>query len=215
MNKKSYAVLGLGKFGRSVAIELSNAGANVLAVDINEDLVQDIAPYVTYAMKADVCDPGAIAELGLSNMDVVVVATSGRLDSSVTATIFAKDAGVPFVIAKAQDDIQSRILKKVGADRVLIPEHESGIRVARSIFSENFIDFIELSERLRMVEVSIKPEWVGKSLAELHLRKKHNINVIGIRDNGELQINVDPEKPLPDGCSILLIADRRDISRLG
>lgn len=214
MHKKSYAILGLGKFGRSVASELAAAGADVLAVDINETLVREIAPYVTHAVKANLCDQNAIEALGLSNMDVVVVATSGRLDASVTATIFAKEAGVPFIIAKAQDDIQSRILKKVGADRVLIPEHESGVRIAHSIFSDNFIDFIELSDRVRLIETSVNPEWVGKSLAELNLRKKYHINIIAIRIDGRLYTDIDPQRPLPAGCSILLTADRNDISKL-
>ena len=214
MNKKSYAILGLGKFGRTIAIELSRSGADVLAVDINESLVREIAPYVTHAVKADICDQNAIEALGLSNMDVVVVAASGRLDASVTATIFAKEAGVPFIIAKAQDDVQSRILKKIGADRVLIPEHESGVRVAHSIFSDNFIDFIELSDRIRMIETAINPEWVGKSLTELNIRKRYHINVIAIRVNGRLDTNIDPQRPLPAGCSVLLIADRNEISKL-
>ncbi len=214
MTKKSFAVLGLGKFGKSVAIELSNAGAEVLAVDENEELVQEIAPFVECAMKGDVCDISVLSELGLSNMDAVVVATSGSLDASVTATIFAKEEGVPVIVAKAQNEIQSRILKKVGADRVLIPEHESGVRVARSLFSEYFIDFIELSDRLRLIEAALKPEWAGKTLAELNLRKKHNINVVGIRENGNLKVNVDPDRPLPPGCSLLLIADRRELAHL-
>ncbi|MBQ7794243.1 MAG: TrkA family potassium uptake protein [Clostridia bacterium] len=214
MKKKTYAVIGLGKFGTSVALELAEAGADVLAIDSNEEMVREIAPFVTCAMRADVRDAAAVAELGLSNVDVAIIATSGSLDASVTAVIFAKDAGVPFVIAKAHDEIQMRILKKVGADRVLIPEQESGVRVARSVLSENYVDFIELSKNLRLIEFTIKPEWVGKSLAELDLRKKHRLNIIGIRIDDELKINFDPTMQLPDNCSVLLIADRHDLEKL-
>ncbi|HKM04262.1 MAG TPA: TrkA family potassium uptake protein [Lachnospiraceae bacterium] len=214
MSKKSYAVLGLGKFGRSIVEELSRADVDILAVDNDEDKVHKISEFVTYAIKADVRDADTINSLGLSNMDAVVVAMTGDLDASVMGTILAKEAGVPFVIAKAQDEIHTKILLKVGADKVIVPEKASGIRIARSLISGNFIDIIELSNRVRMVEIPIKKEWIGKTLRELNLRQKKSINVIGIRRDSEVEVNLDPEVPLAENISLLVIVDKYDISKL-
>ena len=214
MTKKSFAVLGLGKFGQSIALELSRAGAEVLAVDFDEDRVQEIASEITYAVTADICDTTAMDDLGLANMDAVIVAITDNLDASVMGTIHAKEIGVPFVLAKAKDEIHSRILEKVGADKVIIPEQSSGIRIARNIISGNFIDFIELSENIRMVEVSVQPEWVNSSLKDLNLRKKFNVNVIAIRKNGEITVTPDPDMPLTSDTSLLIIADKKALIKL-
>lgn len=214
MTKKSYAILGLGKFGQSIALELSKAGAEVLAVDIDEERIQEIAPYITYAVTADICDTTAMDSLGLSNMDAVIVAITNSPDASVMATIYAKEAGVPFVLAKSRDEIHSRILEKVGADRIIIPEKSTGVRIARNIISGNFIDFIELSTNIRMIEIAIRNEWVNQSLKDLNLRKKYNINVIAIRQNGEIIITPDPDMALSSDISLLVIADKKDLPKL-
>ncbi len=133
--KKSFAVLGLGKFGMSVARELSREGSEVLAVDIDREMVHEVADDVTCAICADVRDTDTLETLGLSNMDGVIIAITGDLNASVMATLFAKEAGVPFILAKAEDDVHTKILKKIGADKVIIPERESGIRTAREIVS--------------------------------------------------------------------------------
>lgn len=214
MSKKSFAVLGLGKFGVSIAEELSRAGADVLAVDIDEEKVHRVADFVTYAIKADVRDAETMSSLGLSNMDAVVVAMTGDLDAGVMGTILAKEAGVPFVVAKSRDEIHTRILEKVGADKVIIPEKASGLRTARNLLSGKFIDFIELSNRVRMVEIPVKEEWIGKSLRELDLRQKMKVNVVGIRQDSEIEVNLDPSAPLQRGVSLLIIVDKYDVSKL-
>lgn len=214
MKKKSFAVLGLGKFGQSVAREMASAGVDVLAADISEEHVHAIADAVTCAMRVDVCDSEAMGSLGLSNLDGVIIAITGSLDASIMATILAKEAGVLMVIAKAKDEIHARILKKVGADRTVIPEKESGIRMARCLVSGNFIDFIELSDRISMVEIPVKPEWIGKNLKELHLREKAGINVIALRMGKELTVSIDPEQPLNAECSLWITIDKRNIRNL-
>ena len=211
---QKYAVRGLGKFGQSVARELAQSGADVLAVDINEDKVREIATAVSCAVCADLRDPNAAAEIGLAGRDTVIVATSGSLEASVIAVILAREAGASLVLAKAKDDIQSRILEKVGADRVLVPERESGVRVARSLCSEGMVDLIELSDRVHLVEVEIQPEWQGKSLAALNLRKRLGFNVIGIRGEDGLEVNIDPAKPLPGRGTVLIIADAKRLSQI-
>ena len=214
MENKSFAVLGLGKFGRSTVEELVRAGAEVMAVDNDEEKVKKISEIAAYAMQADVRDSEAMQELGLSNMDGVIVAMTGSLDASIMATIMAKEEGVPYVLAKAQDEVHERILKRVGADKVIIPERESAARVARNMISGNFLDFIELSERVRMVELSVKPDWMGYSLCELDLRKKYSLNVMAIRSEGELVTNIDPEEKLTADMTLLVTIDKKDLARL-
>ncbi len=209
--KKSFAVLGIGKYGMSVARELSKAGAEVLAIDNNKEKINEVADIVTYAMCADVCDADTMETLGLSNMDGVVVAITGNLNASIMATIFAKEAGVPFVLAKAEDEIHTKILKKVGADKVIIPERESGIRTARNIISHNIVDFIELSKNICMVEEEVEEEWIGKTLRELDLRQKRKMNIIALRNGEEVIVNVSPDIPMKRGMHLIVIMDRKDL----
>ena len=212
--KKSYAVFGLGEFGRSVALELMAAGAEVMVVDLKEDRVADMAGKVTLSMQMDAVDIRSYETLGLSNMDGVIVAMTGCLDACIMAILAAKEAGVPFVLAKSQNRTQSAIFEKIGANRIVTPEHDGGIRVARNIIAGNFIDFIELSKSVRMVETAVKPEWIGKTLKELSLRQRHRINVVAIRRNGELNADVNPEEPLRDGDTILIIINKRYLEEL-
>lgn len=214
MAKKSFAVMGLGKFGRSIVMEMMRAGADVLAIDMDEEKVKRVAEYVTCAVQADVRDPEAMNALGISNMDGVVVGMTSNLDAAIMATIYAKEAGVPYILVKAQDEIHEKILKKVGADKVIIPERESGIRVARNMVSGSFIDFIELSDRVKMIELKIKPEWIGHTLRELNLRKKHALNVIAVRQDGELLVNQDPDQPLDKDVTLLVTIDKKDMPKL-
>ncbi|MGN1148967.1 MAG: NAD-binding protein [Lachnospiraceae bacterium] len=214
--KQSFAVMGLGKFGSNVALELAAAGAQVLAIDIDEERVAAVADHVTYAVRADVCDSKAMASLGISNMDAVIVAITGSLDASIMATILAKEAGVPLVIAKAKEELHAKILKKTGADRVIVPERESGIRVAHNILAGNFLEFVELSQRVRMVEIKVKPEWAGKTLRELKLRNKYQVNVIAIRESegSEALLNIDPDKKLGTEMSLWLVLDKNNMEAL-
>lgn len=214
MTKKSFAVMGLGKFGRSIVMEMMRAGADVLAIDMDEEKVKRVAEYVTCAVQADVRDPEAMNALGISNMDGVVVGMTSNLDAAIMATIYAKEAGVPYILVKAQDEIHEKILKKVGADKVIIPERESGIRVARNMVSGSFVDFIELSDRVKMIELKIKPEWIGHTLRELNLRKKHALNVIAVRQDGELLVNQDPDRPLDKDVTLLVTIDKKDMPKL-
>lgn len=215
MEKKSYAVIGLGRFGAAVAEELSRAGAEVLAVDEDEERVHGISSIVTCAVKADVCDVESIEALGLSNMDGVVVAITENLDASIMATILAKESGAGYILAKARDSIHAKILEKVGADKVIVPEKESGIRMARNMMSGKFLDFIELSDRVRMIEIPVRDEWIGKTLVELNLRKTKKINVIAVRDvDDEVIVNYDPERPIKSGMSMFITVDRNDIAKL-
>lgn len=212
--KKSFVIFGLGKFGESIAKELINADCDVMAVDINRERVQNISADVTYAVQADVCDAETMKSLGISNMDAAIVAITGNLNASILATILSKEAGVPYVIAKAHDEIHTKILKKVGADKTIIPEHESGVRMAHRLISGNVLDFFELSHNIRMVEIQVKPEWVGGSLRSLDLRRKYRINVIAIRQNDEINQAPDPDEPLFADQTMLITVNKKDLEKI-
>lgn len=214
MTRKSIAVIGLGKFGKSLARELSNAGADVLAIDVSEDATHDIADDVTQAVRADISDIETITALGLANMDAVVISMTHNMDASILATIQCKEVGVPYVFAKAKDEIHKKILMKVGADTVIIPEQESGLRVARQLMSDNILDYVALSDDVRIVEIKIRPEWVGSSLLELNLRRNYHINVIALKRDNQTKVDLDPNEPLTDDISMWIIAEKRYINKL-
>ena len=155
MKNKSYAVIGLGQFGMTVALTLAEANCDVLAIDDKDDNVQDIAEKVSYAVKADVRDPGILESLGVQNVDVAVIAVAENMEASITATMQVKELGVPFVMAKAMNSLHGRILEKIGADKVIYPEHSMGIRVARNLLSSGFVDMFELSSDFSMAEFKI------------------------------------------------------------
>lgn len=213
-SKKSYAVFGLGEFGRSVAEELMAAGADVMAIDKDEDLVSDIAPHVTMAVQVDATELHAFDTLGLSNMDGVIVTMTSCLEASIMTIMAAKEAGVPFILAKSRNATMTSILERIGADKIVTPERDGGIRVARNIVNGNFIDFFELSKRVRMVEISVKEEWIGKNLKELSLRQKHKLNVVALRRNEELTTNISPDQLFLHGDSVLVITDKKYIGEL-
>ncbi len=212
--KKSIAVFGLGIFGESVAIELAQAGCEVLAVDNNKEHIQNISDQVTYAVVADVCDTETMKSLGISNMDAVVVAITKNLNASILATIFAKESGVPLVAAKSVDKLHTKILKKVGADKVIVPEHESGVRIAHQLLADSIIDLFELSNSSRMLEIQPKTEWVGQSLRTLNLRKKYHVNVIAIRQGEHMNFHPEPDELLAENSTLLIVADQKDLHRL-
>ena len=214
MKNKEFAVFGLGKFGRSVAETLAESGCEVLAVDKDEETVQDIADKVTYAAKADATDKDALQTLGVSNLDAAVVAIAENMEVSILVTIYLKELGVPYVIVKAQSEIHASILKKVGADDIIFPEREMGARIARNLISGNFIDYVELSSKISMAEIEVPVEWVGKSLRDLNIRDKYSINVVGIKDGDDIEVNINPGRLLKSGEIMILIGDNSSLQKL-
>lgn len=212
--KQTYAVFGLGRYGRAVAKELVDDGAEVLAVDINEELVEAAMADIPYCKCADVTDAEVIKKLGIANIDVVIIAIATGLEASVMATMLCKEAGVKTVIAKCSTEMDCKILSKVGADRVVLPESESGIRLAKNLLSAGFMDIIELAKDVSMIELDVKPEWEGKSLLELNLRKKYSINVVAIVQDKNVSVNIDPEKPLKKSMKLIVIANVSKLSKL-
>ena len=211
---QTYAVFGLGRYGTAVARELAESGAEVLAVDSDEEVINNASAFLPYCRCADVTDPDALQQLGIANIDVVVLAMAGDLESSVMAAMLCKELGVKTVIAKCATDMNCRIMSRVGADRVIIPEHESGIRLAKSLLSAGFTDIIELSQDVSMLELEVWPEWVGKSLAELNLRRKYSINVVAMVKGSQISVNIEPDKPLEAGVRLIVIANVDKLRRL-
>ena len=210
----NYAVFGLGRYGKAVAKELVNDGAEVLAVDNNEDVVNAASVEIPYCKCADVTDPEVIKQLGISNMDVVVISMASNLEASVMATMLCKEAGVKTVVVKCSSEMNCKILSKVGADQVVLPESESGIRLAKNLLSSGFMDIIELSRDVSMVELSVRPEWEGKTLIELSLRKKYGINVVAITQGKNVSTNISPEEPLSGSMKLIVIGNTAKLNKL-
>ena len=215
MNKnKAYAVFGLGRYGMAVATELAKGGAEVLAVDIHQEKVNDAADKIALCKCADVTDENVLRQLGISNFDTVIVAMAGKLEASVMATMLLKQEGVPNVIVKCADEMHRKILSKIGADIVLLPEVELGTRLAKNLLSSGFIDVMELSKNVSMIELDVRKEWEGKNLIELNLRKKYSINIVAIRKNNEVIVDINPETPLDSKMKLIVIANPEKLAKL-
>ena len=214
MKEKSYAVIGLGQFGMSVAETLAEADCDVLAIDAREENIQEIADKVTYAVRADVREPEVLRALGVQNVDVAVIAVAENMEASIMATMQAKELGVPYVLAKAMNALHGKILEKIGADRVIYPEQSMGLRVARNLMSGGFLDVFELSTEFSMAEFPVPTEWIGKSLQELQLRESHDINIIAIKVGDDVEINLDPVKPLEADWHLMAIGKNKVLERL-
>ena len=207
-------MIGLGQFGMSVAETLAESDCDVLAIDAREENIQEIADKVTYAVRADVREPEVLRALGVQNVDVAVIAVAENMEASIMATMQAKELGVPYVLAKAMNALHGKILEKIGADRVIYPEQSMGLRVARNLMSGGFLDVFELSTEFSMAEFPVPTEWIGKSLQELQLRESHDINIIAIKVGNDVEINLDPVKPLEADWHLIAIGKNKVLERL-
>ena len=210
----TYAVLGLGRYGYAVAKELVETGAEVLVVDSQESVINDVVNEFPFCKCADITDEDAIAQLGISNIDVVIIAVASNLETSVMATTLCKDAGVKTIIVKCANERHCKILSKIGADKVVLPEYESGVRLAKNLLSSGFVDILELTNNISLVEFDVKPEWVGKTLIDLNLRKKYSINVIAIQQNNDVTTEIDPNKPLNAEMKLIVVVNRNKLDKL-
>lgn len=212
--KKSFAVIGLGRFGRSIAIELSSLGADVMVIDNNEEKINNIKDQVTCAINVDVRDTSALYNAGISNMNGVIIAMADYIEPSIISVITAKDLGVQLIVCKARDHITGEIYYKVGADKVVFPERESGKRISRQLMCSDFIEFFELSDKISLIELLPKKEWIGKSLRELNLRREFKINVIAIKKDDDVVVIMDPDEPLKAECPLIITVKKEDMKRL-
>ena len=211
---KTYAVFGLGRYGRAVAKELVDNGLEVIAIDDEQDVVNDAAAYLPICKCANVTDADVIKQLGIADIDTVIICMAGNLEASVMAVTLCKEAGVKTVIAKCANEMHQKILLRVGADKVVFPENESGIRLAKNLLSSGFIDMISLSKDVSMIEIDVKEEWVGKNLIELNLRKKYGFNVVATKKGDKVTVNINPEQTLEADTTLIVIANTAKLGKL-
>lgn len=211
---KSFAIIGIGRFGESVAKTLTELGNEVLVIDKRADRVQEVSEFVTHAVEADVMDESILKELGLRNFDVVIVSIGSDREASIMATLLAKEMGVKRIIAKAQAELHGKVLKKVGADKVVFPERDMGTRVAHNLTSTNILDYIELSPDFSILEIGALKNWEGKTLKELRLRNKYGVNIIAIKDGTNVNISPSSENVIKKDDIIVMIGDSKDIKKI-
>jgi trk system potassium uptake protein TrkA len=202
--KRQFAVIGCGRFGRSIAKTIYSLGHDVMAVDKSMDVIQSIKDNVTHAVQADVTNEAVIRSLGLNNFDTIIVGIAGDMEASILVTVTAKESGAKYIVAKAQSDIHATVLSKIGADKVVFPESDMGERVAHNVISSNILDYIELSKDYSIVEISCLDSWEGKSLGELDMRRNYGINILAIK-HGE-KINISPNANVALQSDDILIA---------
>ena len=214
MSSKQFVIIGLGRFGSSVAKTLYALGHDVLAIDSNEDLVQEISDSVTHAVQMDATDENALRTLGLRNFDVAVVTIGANIQASVMATLLVKDMGIKYIIAKGNSDLHAKVLYKIGADRVILPEKDMGVRVAHNLVSSSILDYIELSPDYSIIEIESPKEWYGKSMKELSLRSKYGINVMAIKRNNEVNISPDADDVINKEDIVVARGSAEDLTKL-
>lgn len=214
---KTYVVIGLGRFGTAVATELCRLGHEVLAIDESEDRIQNIADQVTHAVAGDARDPAVLRALGVRNYDCAIVAAADDVGSSALVTMNLTEMGVQKVICKAQSMVHLKVLEKIGADMVVFPEYEMGMKLAQNLSSSNILNFIELSEDYGIVELAAPKSWQGHSIRDLNVRAKYKVNIIAIRRNGEdadLQLTPVADYVIAPGDVVVTLGRYEDIDLL-
>ena len=211
---KSYIVVGLGRFGTQVAKKLYELGGEVLVVDTDSVKVQQLSNDVTHAVVADARDKEVLRSLGAKDFDCAIVAIGDSLADSVLATMNLKELGIPKVICKASDETHRQVLKKLGADQVVIPEHENAARLAKSLTSRNVLDYIELSEDYGIVEVPAPNPWLDKSLIELNVRAKLGVNILAVRRGGDITVSPSADFRILQGDVLVVLGDNAALAAM-
>lgn len=211
---KQFIVIGLGSFGISLAKTLYEMGNDVLVIDENEELVQSMTGLVTHAVQANATDENVLKSLGVKNFDVAVIAIGSNMESSIMVTMLVKEMGVKYVVAKAHNELHARVLYKVGADRVVMPEKDMGIRVARNIFSSNLLDLIEFSKEYSIAEILPIEEWFHKTLRDINMREKYGLNVIAAKKlDDEIIVSPGPDYVVDEGDILAVCGKNTDIKK--
>ena len=212
MQKKQYAVIGMGRFGTSVAMTLVNAGQEVLVVDSDEERIQKVAEHFTHAVVVDTTDEASFAALGIRNFDMVVVAIGHDVQASVLTTLLLKEMGVRHIVAKAANALHGKMLEKVGADQVVFPERDMGQRVARSLVAPNILDLMALSDDDQIAELTLPTDWADKTIVELNIRRNFGVSVLGIHRGGKFLTSPGAETMLMAGDVLLVMGKKEAIS---
>ena len=209
---KQYLVIGCGRFGSSVAKKMCQLGNEVMVIDKDEDSINNIAELVTHTAIVDVTEERDLKSIGLGNFEVVIVAISSDIRASIMATVMAKEMGVPKVVCKAKDELQAKVLYKIGADKVVFPERDMGIRLAYNLASENILDQINLDPEYSIMEIVTPQNWVGKTIIELNLRSKYDITVLAVKTQSGLKVMPSPNYKMQEKNILIIIGNTDKIS---
>ena len=204
---KSYVIIGLGLFGEAIAKQLCKLGAEVLAMDIRSDLVQQVAGDVTHAVVGNAQDKDVLRSLGVGHMDCAIIAIGDDLAASVLITMNLKELEVPYIVCKAHDETHRRVLEKLGVDRVVIPEQENAQRLGRNLYSHNVLEYIELSDEYGILEIPAPKSWIGKTLKELNVRAKLGVNIIAVQNAGKTNVSPSADYQIHSEDIMVVLGD--------
>ncbi|MCR4432054.1 MAG: TrkA family potassium uptake protein [Tepidanaerobacteraceae bacterium] len=213
--QKQFAIIGMGKFGTTVASTLLNLGHQVLAIDKDENRIKEISASATHAVIADATNENALKSLGLHNFDCVIVSMGYDIQASILTTLILKDMGVKKILAKAVSDLHGKVLSKTGATTVIYPEKDMAEKIAKSLVSLNILNMIEIAKNACLVEITAPKVMIGKSLRELNLTKKYNLNIVALKRKNEVKVILSPEDVLQVDDTMLVIGPRNFIEVLG
>ncbi len=211
---KQFAIIGMGRFGSSIARTLYSLGNDVLAIDYQEERIEEVSDYVTHAVVAEATDEQTLIALGLRNFDTAVITIGGDIQASILVCLLCKEMGIKEVIAKAANELHARVLRKIGVDRVVFPERDMGMRLAHNLVSSNILDFIELSSDHSLVEINVHDSWEGKSLEELAMRVNYGVNVMAIKHAGTINISPRGDDVVQNGDTLVVVGANEDIRKL-
>lgn len=210
---KNILLIGLGHFGKHIAMELNQLGHEVMAIDNDEEKVNDVLPYVTSAQIGDSTDSDFLESLGIRNFDVCIVTMSGNFQNSLETTSLLKELGAGFVVSAAKRDVQEKFLLRNGADRVVYPEKQMAKWTAIRYTSDHILDYIEVDDSYAIFEVQVPDNWIGKSIGRIDIRKKYNINILALKEYGKMNMAITPDTVLTSNISMLVLGDYKSLQK--
>lgn len=214
MKRKTIGIIGLGRFGGTLAKQVAALGHEVVGIDIEETLVQKLAPYLTHSIVGDFSDEDTIRQLNLQELDVVVIAIGDNLKAKLLSAMVLKELHTPYIVAKASTTMESKLLERVGADLIIFPEMDMAERVAQMLTRENIVDYFQLSQYIGLVEMGIPQFMVGHTLVELDIRKHYNVNIVAVKRDKNVIAPPNPNNPLQDDDMLIVIGRNEDITKL-
>lgn len=210
---KNILLIGLGHFGKHIAMELNQLGHEIMAIDKNEEKVNDVLQYVTNAQIGDSTDPDFLKSLGIRNFDVCIVTMSGNFQNSLETTSLLKELGAELVVSAAKRDVQEKFLLRNGADRVVYPEKQMAKWTAIRYTSDHILDYIEVDDSYAIFEVQVPNNWIGKSIGRIDIRKKYNINILALKEYGKMNMAITPDTVLSSNISLLVLGDYKSLQK--
>ncbi len=210
---KNILLIGVGRFGRHIAMQLYTLGYEVMAVDLNEERINDVLTYVTNAQIGDSTNEDFLKSLGIGNFDVCFVTISGNFQNSLETTSLLKELGAKYVVSRAERDVQAKFLLRNGADNVVYPEKQMAKWAAIRYTADHVYDYIEIDDKHDILEVKIPDTWAGKTIGELDIRKKYGINILAIKGDDGINITIKPDTVLPGDMNILVLGEYKSLQK--